>query len=85
VTDVPPVKLVNHLVMQRLDINIFSCYADDTISITANSYNLDLYSFVAVQKHVMSRDGNGNPIPESPRGIPLLGDGYGTNLVPVGI
>jgi hypothetical protein len=31
------------------------------------------------------RDGNGDPIPDSPRGIPLLGDGYGTNLVPAGI
>jgi transcription elongation factor Elf1 len=51
---VPPVKLVNHSVMQMLDINICSCYADGTIPITANSYNLDLYSFVAVQKHVMS-------------------------------
>jgi hypothetical protein len=32
-----------------------------------------------------TRDGNGDPIPDSPRGIPLLGDGYGTNLVPAGI
>jgi hypothetical protein len=32
-----------------------------------------------------SRDGNGDPIPDSPWGIPLLGDGYGINLVPAGI
>jgi hypothetical protein len=31
------------------------------------------------------RDGNGDPIPDSPRRIPLLGDRYGTNLVPAGI
>jgi hypothetical protein len=55
----PPVKLVNHSVMQRLDINIFSCYVDVTIPITANSYNLALYSFIAVQKHVMSFHQNG--------------------------
>ena len=34
---------------------------------------------------ILTRDGNGDPIPDSPRGIPLLGDGYGTNLVPAGI
>jgi hypothetical protein len=31
------------------------------------------------------RDGNGDPIPDSPRGIPPLGDGDGTNLIPAGI
>jgi hypothetical protein len=31
------------------------------------------------------RDGNGDPIPDSPRGILLLEDGYETNLVPAGI
>jgi hypothetical protein len=25
--------------------------------------------------YVLSKDGNGDPIPDSPRGIPLLGDG----------
>jgi hypothetical protein len=34
---------------------------------------------------VLVRDGNGDPIPDSPRGISLLGDGYKTNLVPMGI
>jgi hypothetical protein len=32
-----------------------------------------------------ARDGNGDPIPDLPREIPLLGDGYRTNLVPAGI
>jgi hypothetical protein len=31
------------------------------------------------------RDGNGDPIPDSPRGIPLLGDGDGAHFVPMGI
>lgn len=31
------------------------------------------------------RDGNGAPIPNSPWGIPLLGDGDGTNSIPIGI
>jgi hypothetical protein len=35
--------------------------------------------------YVEHRDGNGDPIPDSPRGIPLLGDGDGTNLIPAGI
>jgi hypothetical protein len=39
----------------------------------------------ALLSFVRSRDGNGDPIPDSPRGIPLLGDGYRTNLVPAGI
>jgi hypothetical protein len=34
---------------------------------------------------IICRDGNGDPIPDSPRGIPLLGDGYETNLVPAKI
>jgi hypothetical protein len=41
--------------------------------------------FWSVFPPLLSRDGNGDPIPDSPRGIPLLGDGYGTNLVPAGI
>jgi hypothetical protein len=32
-----------------------------------------------------TRDGNGDPIPDSSWGILLLGDGYGTSLVPAGI
>jgi hypothetical protein len=32
-----------------------------------------------------SRDGNGDPIPDSPRGIHLLGDGDGKKLIPTGI
>ena len=32
-----------------------------------------------------SKDGNGAPIPDSPRGIPLLGDGDGANFSPTGI
>jgi hypothetical protein len=39
--------------------HFLSCYADVTIPITANSCNLALYSFVAVQKHVMSLHQNG--------------------------
>jgi hypothetical protein len=34
---------------------------------------------------IVLRDGNEDPIPDSPREILLLGDGYGTNLVPTGI
>jgi hypothetical protein len=33
----------------------------------------------------LTKDGNGAPIPDSPRGILLLGDGDGTNLFPTGI
>ena len=32
-----------------------------------------------------SKDVNGAPIPDSPRGIPLLGDGDGEDLSPTGI
>jgi hypothetical protein len=32
----------------------------------------------------MSRDGNGAPFPDSPRGIHSLGDGDGYNLLPTG-
>ena len=32
----------------------------------------------------VSKDGNGDPIPDSPRGIPLLGDGDGNKFVPTG-
>jgi hypothetical protein len=31
-----------------------------------------------------TRDGNGDPIPDSPRGIPLLGDGDGEDFIPTG-
>jgi hypothetical protein len=31
------------------------------------------------------RDGNGDPIPDSPRGIPLLGDGDGEISSPTGM
>ena len=55
VTDVAPAKLENHLVMQRLAINIFfPIHADGKIPIHADSYNLDLNSFVSAQRHVMS-------------------------------
>jgi hypothetical protein len=30
------------------------------------------------------RDGNGDPIPDSPRGIHPLGDGDGMNIIPAG-
>jgi len=33
---------------------------------------------------VACKDGNGDPIPDSPWGIPLLGDGDGEILFPVG-
>ena len=33
---------------------------------------------------VCCKDGNGDPIPDSPRGIPLLGDGDGNKFVPTG-
>jgi hypothetical protein len=33
----------------------------------------------------ISRDGNGDPIPDYPRGIPLLGDGDGTKIIPMGM
>jgi len=32
-----------------------------------------------------AKDGNGDPIPDSPRGIPLLGDGDGVKYAPTGI
>jgi hypothetical protein len=32
----------------------------------------------------LGRDGNGDPIPDSPRGIPLLGDGDGEIFSPRG-
>jgi hypothetical protein len=34
---------------------------------------------------VTGRDGNGDPIPDSPRGIPPLGDGDGEETSPAGI
>ena len=34
---------------------------------------------------VEDRDGNGDPIPDSPRGIPPLGDGDGEETSPAGI
>jgi hypothetical protein len=41
---------------------------------------------IRVRHLVLGRDGNGNPIPDSPRGIPLLGDGdvNGENFSPNG-
>jgi hypothetical protein len=33
----------------------------------------------------MGRDGNGDAIPDSPRGIHLLGDGDGSNFIPTGM
>jgi hypothetical protein len=35
--------------------------------------------------HILLRDGNGDPIPDFLWVIPLLGDGYGVNLIPTGI
>jgi hypothetical protein len=32
-----------------------------------------------------TRDVNGDPIPANPWGIPLLGYGYGTKIVPMGM
>jgi hypothetical protein len=32
-----------------------------------------------------SRDVNGDPIPDNPWGIPLLGYGYGTKIIPMGM
>jgi hypothetical protein len=32
--------------------------------------------------HILLRDGNGDPIPDFPWVIPLLGDVYGVNLIP---
>jgi hypothetical protein len=34
---------------------------------------------------IRSRDGNGDPIPDFPRGIPLLGDGDGKVSFPMGM
>jgi hypothetical protein len=36
-------------------------------------------------RSIHTRDGNRDPIPDFPRGIPLLGDTDGGNLVPIGI
>jgi hypothetical protein len=55
-----PAKLGNHLVMQRLAINIFfPVHADGKIPTHANSYNLDLNSIIAAKRHVMSLIQNG--------------------------
>jgi hypothetical protein len=32
-----------------------------------------------------ARDVNGDPIPDNPWGIPLLGYGYGTKIIPMGM
>jgi hypothetical protein len=37
-----------------------------------------------MDKCIVARDGNRDPIPDSPRGIHLLGDGDGNILVPIG-
>jgi hypothetical protein len=36
-------------------------------------------------RYVISRDVNEDPIPANPWGIPLLGYGYGTKIVPMGM
>jgi hypothetical protein len=35
--------------------------------------------------HSVTRDVNGDPIPDNPWGISLLGYGYGTKIVPMGM
>jgi hypothetical protein len=37
------------------------------------------------RRRLLARDGNGDPIPDSPRGIPPLGDGDGEETSPAGI
>jgi hypothetical protein len=42
--------------------------------------------FISVSRLVgLSRDVNGDPIPANPWRIPLLGYGYGTKIVPMGM
>ena len=41
--------------------------------------------FVGMIYGPRGRDGNGDPIPDSPRGIPLLGDGDGEVSSPTGM
>ena len=49
-----PANLENHLVMERLAINIcFDVDTDVIVPIHANSYHWDLNSFVAAQRLVM--------------------------------
>jgi hypothetical protein len=43
-----------------------------------------LYAVLITSWKLRHRDGNGGPIPDSPRGIPLLGDGDGENFIPTG-
>jgi hypothetical protein len=37
------------------------------------------------ERRIQARDVNGNPIPANPWGIPLLGYGYGTKIIPMGM
>ena len=50
-----------------------------TVISTSNLSPLGLVS------STVPRDGNGDPIPDSPRGIPPLGDGDGEETSPAGI
>jgi len=43
-----------------------------------------LLPIITPTDRIRSKDGNGDPIPDSPRGIPLLGDGDGKILIPTG-
>jgi hypothetical protein len=43
------------------------------------------YGGLRIAVWVEGRDVNGEPIPVNPWGIPLLGYGYGTKIVPMGM
>jgi hypothetical protein len=50
-----------------------------------NDAMTDDMNISAVSARASTRDVNGDPIPDNPWGIPLLGYGYGTKIVPMGM
>ena len=57
-----------------------------TLSILDHSHFVFAHSFdILSESHLEGRDVNGDPIPANPWGIPLLGYGYGTKIVPMGM
>jgi hypothetical protein len=57
----------------------------DLLQLVARLNWHDVYEHTRIHTINKTRDGNGDPIPVSPRGIPLLGYGDGTKSIPTGI
>jgi hypothetical protein len=59
------------------------------VATTINLWTSDMYDGSSLDKlyiqNILSRDGNGDPIPDSPRGVPPLEDGDGEETSPAGI